>query len=43
MDNTKQYYARVTQNELNQCKRFSDKKIVCKQDLTLQISHSLSE
>jgi hypothetical protein len=43
MDNAKLYYVRVTQNELNQCKKLNNKKIVCNHELPLQISHSSSE
>jgi hypothetical protein len=43
MDKTKQFYVRLTQTELNHCRKICDDRLVCKQSFPIQISHSTSD
>jgi hypothetical protein len=43
IDKTKQFCVRLTQGELNHCRKISDDMLVCKQEFSLQISHSTSD
>jgi hypothetical protein len=43
MDQTKQFYVRLTGTELNHCRKISEDRPVCKQRFPIQISHSTSD
>jgi hypothetical protein len=43
MDQTKQFYVRLTQNELSHCRKISEDRLVCKQRFPIQISPSTSD
>jgi hypothetical protein len=43
MDHTKEFYARLTQNKLNHCRKVSEDRLVCKQIFPIRISHSTSD
>jgi hypothetical protein len=43
MDKTKQFYVRLTQSELNHCRKIGEDRLVCKQRFPIQISHSTSD
>jgi hypothetical protein len=43
LDTTKQFYARLQQNDLGTCKKISKNRLVCKQNYPLQVSHSTSD